>query len=329
MKDRTPTYPGRVRLTPVAGQENVFDLQMADQPVEEGTPINKATLLTDETAAALGLDPAEDPTVDEAIAAITRTALDCGYWMRRAMTYTEEATSPSSSYLVSIGASSSDIITIYYVDELTTTSDGSVVMEDPQSVEISYNNRSAASVLSGKYWTPLTNVRVQQTAIYYTPSDKSVGVEYYSSYGYYIYSSGSQTVKFNPEYGPWELVEYTEDSTKYTPGLHDGYLYTYETKPLWSGKVAIGSYVGTGVYGLANQNQLSFDFTPVIVIIYREDSQTMVPLFYLWGQNFYQTISGSSTGQVCITGKRVEWYSDTASRQLNYSGATYRYIAFG
>lgn len=62
MKDRTPTYPGRVRLTPVAGQENVYDLVMADEPVEEGTPLNKASLLTDATAAAFGLTDAATPS---------------------------------------------------------------------------------------------------------------------------------------------------------------------------------------------------------------------------------------------------------------------------
>ena len=40
--DRIPTYPGRIKLTPVSGQTNVYDLTRADQPIEEGTPINKA-----------------------------------------------------------------------------------------------------------------------------------------------------------------------------------------------------------------------------------------------------------------------------------------------
>ena len=46
MKDRTPKYPGRVKLNPVAGAENTYDMVRADEPVEEGTPINKKTLLT-------------------------------------------------------------------------------------------------------------------------------------------------------------------------------------------------------------------------------------------------------------------------------------------
>ena len=42
VKDRVPTYPGRVKLIPVAGQANTYDLVRADEPIEAGTPINKA-----------------------------------------------------------------------------------------------------------------------------------------------------------------------------------------------------------------------------------------------------------------------------------------------
>lgn len=68
MKDRVPTYPGRVRLIPVAGQENTYDIVRADEPQQEGTPLNKATLLDDTTAEKLGLTG--DPTVNQALAGI-------------------------------------------------------------------------------------------------------------------------------------------------------------------------------------------------------------------------------------------------------------------
>lgn len=42
VQDRVSTYPGRVKLTPVSGQTNVYDMIRADQPVQEGTPLNKA-----------------------------------------------------------------------------------------------------------------------------------------------------------------------------------------------------------------------------------------------------------------------------------------------
>ena len=44
VEDRVSTYPGRVKLTPVSGQTNVYDMVRADVPVQEGTPLNKALL---------------------------------------------------------------------------------------------------------------------------------------------------------------------------------------------------------------------------------------------------------------------------------------------
>lgn len=55
MENRQPTYPGRVKLTPVPGQENVYDMERADSPTEEGTPLNKSTLLQDATCLILDI----------------------------------------------------------------------------------------------------------------------------------------------------------------------------------------------------------------------------------------------------------------------------------
>lgn len=55
MRDRVPRYPGRVKLTPVSGQANVYDMTRADSPTQEGDPINKSTFLKDSTAALFGL----------------------------------------------------------------------------------------------------------------------------------------------------------------------------------------------------------------------------------------------------------------------------------
>lgn len=68
MKDRASTYPGRVKLVPVAGQENTYDLTWADEPVQVGTPLNKATLLADTVAQKLRIT-LDDPTVSDAFAA--------------------------------------------------------------------------------------------------------------------------------------------------------------------------------------------------------------------------------------------------------------------
>lgn len=66
MEDRVSIYPGRVTLTPVAGQANTYDMVRADSPTQEGTPLNKNNLLKDSTAALYGLG--EDAVPDEVLA---------------------------------------------------------------------------------------------------------------------------------------------------------------------------------------------------------------------------------------------------------------------
>ena len=55
MQDRISLYPGRVKLTPVSGQDNVYDMTRQDNPTTEGTPLNKSTLLTTRWPKRLGL----------------------------------------------------------------------------------------------------------------------------------------------------------------------------------------------------------------------------------------------------------------------------------
>lgn len=72
MNDRVSTYPGRVRLTPVEGQTDVFDMVRADSPTQEGTALNKANLLSDTTASAINTLTGSTPsTPNSALYALT------------------------------------------------------------------------------------------------------------------------------------------------------------------------------------------------------------------------------------------------------------------
>lgn len=61
MQDRLPKYPNRVMLKPVEGQPNTYDLVRADEPIQEGTPLNKGTLLDDMTCMLLELPETATP----------------------------------------------------------------------------------------------------------------------------------------------------------------------------------------------------------------------------------------------------------------------------
>ncbi len=70
MKNRIP-YPGqegRIKLTfEDDGSVRHAIAEMADNPIEEGTELNKANLLSDDTSRLIGIDPSEDPTPDNAL----------------------------------------------------------------------------------------------------------------------------------------------------------------------------------------------------------------------------------------------------------------------
>ena len=69
MFDRVPKNPGRVLVTPENGDPAFYaTLARADNPTQEGTPINKGTLLADATAALFGLNASAVP--DDVFAAI-------------------------------------------------------------------------------------------------------------------------------------------------------------------------------------------------------------------------------------------------------------------
>lgn len=65
MKDRTSKHPGRVKLKPVAGQTDTYDMTRADDPDDTGTPFNTRTMLQDSTGRFLRL-PYANPLVDDA-----------------------------------------------------------------------------------------------------------------------------------------------------------------------------------------------------------------------------------------------------------------------
>ena len=69
MKDRVPVNPGRVLITPENGAAAFYaTMNRADNPTQEGDPLNKNTLLKDATAALYGLPNTAVP--DEVFALI-------------------------------------------------------------------------------------------------------------------------------------------------------------------------------------------------------------------------------------------------------------------
>lgn len=75
MKDRVPTYPGRIKLIPVDTGNGIYDIQRMDEPVESGTPLNKENLLSDTVSQEIFGDT-EDHTVSEALLSLRNADAD-------------------------------------------------------------------------------------------------------------------------------------------------------------------------------------------------------------------------------------------------------------
>lgn len=260
MQDRVPLYPGRVKLIPVSGQENTYDMVRSDEPTQEGDPLSKATFLKDLTAALYGLGT--DAVPDDVLAWIGKYNQ---HWWRRRSTDTIDylwssdrhayqdsglggergytlGTAENVTLSSSNGVDSGD--TIKYADEIIIADDESVVLSEPVSVEITFNNYTNANALKGKF------IRCSDNKVYYiTENAADATTEYKSSYFYvYIYAA-PVTGYLNP----------------------DGYEYEYLGVPFLNAAESItietGSYVGTGTYGAENKTSITFPFKPKLVII--------------------------------------------------------------
>lgn len=93
-------------------------------------------------------------------------------------------------------------------------------------------------------------------------------------------------------------------------------------------KIVTGSYVGTGQYGSAHKNTLSFEKEPKFVIIGGEYT-----IFALRPMANGATLDTTGLNQTYGTklswnGNSISWYSDSSERrQCNQSGVTYNYMA--
>lgn len=110
MQDRVSTYPNRWKLTPVAGQTNVYDFERADEPVVAGTPLNKATFLPNAVVTAL-----------EAATGVSGIALPA------------DALNAIASYITAVGSSSyiNRVVTGSYVGTGGTSTTKTVTLTFP------------------------------------------------------------------------------------------------------------------------------------------------------------------------------------------------------
>ena len=97
-------------------------------------------------------------------------------------------------------------------------------------------------------------------------------------------------------------------------------------------KMVYGSYTGTGKYGSANPNQLSFAHKPILVLVQctasEDDTDRKLRMMrgITWAVGTETNYSWGNT--VIWSANSVSWYNVKGpSTQFNFSGSTYHYLA--
>jgi hypothetical protein len=355
MNDRIPLYPGRVKMTPVAGQANTFDMVRADDPTQAGTPLNKATFLKDATAALYGLGTGAVP--DDVLAELGKYKQ---YWWRRRIPAGERYVEVQSDIPNAIGLFGPYVETsqVIYSKQLTIDqNNGTAALGAELTLPKTSGKELAEAIVAN---APLY-VSVSGT-IYCIPDGATAGagsnpsfntstIMYYTSSNKdYVYINGSgtplgktvTTEKKQIPAGDWEYLQSSTRSAYPDSGTQDGYEYEYLGVPfdnaVTAPKIETGSYVGTGTYGQANPNTLTFWFVPKLVWIYEANKNYISTSagynglwFASWPYLSYLLDSGTTvTRYASLSGKTLSWYeSSSAFNQLNYSNIVYTYFAIG
>lgn len=353
MKDRVPLYPGRVKLVPVSGQANTYDMERADQPTQVGDPLNKNTLLKDATAALFGLS--SDAVPDDALAVLSRFHKGLGneyVWEKSTSSVEYKYTVVYTAYNAYTGSTNmGGTVYIPYGDGFTINSNHEFVLTNRQELVFSYNgnNVTELNILAGKYFFQGTGNSGIQSNVNITkcPIDSTVIVDYgsFKMTNCDIYANG-RAVIVKTVYG----YVNSPDPNAYPPAVSDGYTYTALGQLGNKAQIATGSYTGTGTYGSANPNSLTFGFEPKLVIVWfahqPSENYGLMPAStsngFAWENSFIYTKGQCRTqiyynntsypNELSVVGNTFSWYTksnDASSGQLNQSGVTYEYFAIG
>ena len=223
MDDRVSRYPGRVKLTPVEGQENVYDMVLADEPITTGTRLNKANLLSDQVATLIGLTASAVP---DDMFNVLATAGDLHVWRRTVETSdkipAKYTLGSATSLTIATTTDKRYTVTSYYSSEISVSDNGEVIAPTGSKANIGMDGRNLTFVNAN-----LTNcfIRYEGTredggltvvqGVYFIPGDAA-----YSVSGNTLRVSKSQKVTGVPAVPPGTNIDYpvSTNSKSYQEG---------------------------------------------------------------------------------------------------------------
>ena len=264
--------------------------------------------------------------------------------------------------------------TIYWSREIEINSDGTFDLKNPQSVNYSGWLSSKEALAACAYWAGLAATEPYymyarkstgdssniDTSMHYVPVGATAETATYSNatFGYneddsgdcwllYNYSANvsnvvwTKLVTVDSVLAPDSDIHYVNSVNeaaypKY--GDKDGRNYIYLGQPFalfpQMARIAVGSYIGSGLYGADNPNKLEFLFQPKIVFLHTNTAHFYDNGPVLHALTYPSTIYGTSftnTGVVEWIENGVKWYTEAkkASEQFNDANKIYSYIAIG
>ena len=299
-------------------------------------------ILSNETKALYGLGASAVP--DDVLAELGKYKQ---YWWRRIPVVWHDAyvTLGDVTSVETCGySSSSDKYTISYSASYSVDSSGNVTLVSPSKLSVSYTNYTAINALKGHYFK--SNIS-SVPGIYFVSADAPDAVRSTIDSVRYVYIDGAELIGHAQgyTYGSAELVNSSNRNAYPDSGIQDGYEYEYLGIPfdnaVTASKIATGSYVGTGTYGINKPNSLTFDFEPKIVLIKPSTNGTLSKYWMCFTNGLGTSGGGLVWGNESYTlgykvsysffGNTVQWYTtdNRSTPQANDAATTYGYIAIG
>lgn len=271
MYDRIPTpgREGRVLITPEDGSPSFYaTIAMADNPLQEGTPLSKATVLADYTASAYGLD--KDAVPNDLFFRLAGL-VQYGYRQRYVKDWKVPVVIPAptatNKYLSYHEKNSGNQVTVTYAQEADVDENGQIYLLDPQTVTISYDDYSPAQeALKNCFFLD------KDSEVFFAGEGVRIGGTSSDS-GYTVYIRYYNRVTVGDNYfSDWADYVATKEQKLPAEGIDGQYrtaLYGQaKQNALYPLRVVTGSYVGTGTYGEDNPNVIDFvTIDPIFVIL--------------------------------------------------------------
>lgn len=278
----------------------------------QGTPLNKAALLKDATAALYGLVSTAVP--DDILAVLGPYTQ---YWWKR--TQVVKGASGTQT-LAKFTSSDSAPSKIPYADSYAVIG-GKITLIKSRYAVISSTHQPSSfdNTLVGKYIIPKGS-----TDVYYSSGNITVtGTSPNTTFKF----SGYKVSAGNPSY-----VKSTNSTAYPVNSESGGYWYEAQGRPLDNAvelKTYYGSYVGTGTCGASYKNVLTFPFVPKLVIVQKRgiifgsyNSQIGFIDCFIWAANggecYSQTMFNYSKNGSTYSGF-LPLYFDLSGTSLSYS----------